>query len=106
KEAILINGTESDPFVYTMAGDVLTYRFTVTNTGNVTLSNVRIDDPLTGSFDLLVSPSTLLPGQTGLVTSTYIVQQTDIDSGEVLNVATAKGTFNSVDYTDEDDETV
>src|SRR5690606_28694122 len=69
-------------------GDVLEYTITVTNTGNVTLSNIAISDPLTGLSETIVS---LAPSGTQAFTTTYAITQTDLDNGSVLNTATATG---------------
>nr|WP_279589982.1 AraC family transcriptional regulator [Frigoribacterium faeni] len=79
------------------AGDVLTYTFTATNTGNQTLTSVSVADPLPG----LSAPAygtwpsgtagTLAPGQRVTATATYAVTQADVDAGSVVNTATASG---------------
>jgi uncharacterized repeat protein (TIGR01451 family) len=97
----------ADPLVFTEVGELITYTFTVTNTGDVTLTNVVIDDPLTSSVDLAVSPSTLAPGESGTATATYTTTQADIDAGQILNTATATGKDpNGTSVQDQDDETV
>ncbi|MFC5191431.1 gliding motility-associated C-terminal domain-containing protein, partial [Algoriphagus aquatilis] len=70
------------------AGDVITYTLTVTNTGNVSLSNVTVVDPLTG---LNQTVGTLAPGASQSVTTTYAVIQSDVDSGQITNVASVSG---------------
>ncbi|MFJ4028557.1 hypothetical protein ACIPWF_14370 [Paenarthrobacter sp. NPDC089989] len=77
-------------------GDVISYTFTAENTGNVTLKNVAINDPLAGlsalSYNWPGTPGELLAGQTVTATATYAITQADIDAGHVANVATATGT--------------
>ncbi|WP_281228990.1 DUF7507 domain-containing protein [Flavobacterium aquiphilum] len=74
-------------------GDLITYTFTVTNTGNITLSNIVINDALTNSVNLTVSPSALAPNAIGAATVTYAIKQSDIDAGKVTNSATVTGTI-------------
>ena len=75
-------------------GELLTYAFTVTNTGNVTLNNVTISDVLPGIV-LSGGPITLAPGQVDSTsfTATYALVATDITTGTVLNTATATGLY-------------
>ncbi len=76
---------------YSGAGNVLAYGFTVTNTGNVTLTNVTVGDPLA-----VVSggPITLEPGvsDSTAFTAVHTVTQADVDAGQVVNTATVTGT--------------
>ncbi|WP_233553774.1 DUF11 domain-containing protein, partial [Algoriphagus lacus] len=75
----------SDVSEVDLAGDVIVYTLTVTNTGNVTLSNVTVVDPLTG---LNQNVGTLNPGASQSLTTTYTVTQSDVDGGQIENVAT------------------
>jgi uncharacterized repeat protein (TIGR01451 family) len=79
-----------------VAGDVITYTFVVTNTGNQTATSVNVTDPLPGlsALSWTVWPGTagvLLPGQSATATATYSVKAADIDAGEIVNEATATG---------------
>ncbi len=87
----------------TAVGEVISYSFTVTNTGNVPLTGVVVTDPLPG-LTLSGGPIDLDPGESdsGTFTATYTVTQADIDAGEVRNRATATGTSPAgVDVSDE-----
>ncbi|WP_341925730.1 hypothetical protein [Nocardioides psychrotolerans] len=77
------------------AGDTVTYGFKVTNTGNVTLNPVVVNDPLlSGAAPNVSCPSgALAPGASVTCTSrTYTLTQADVDAGRVDNTATATGT--------------
>jgi uncharacterized repeat protein (TIGR01451 family) len=45
------------------------YQFVVTNTGNVTLTNVSISDPKLGIANVMIPNATLMPGQTATIGS-------------------------------------
>ncbi|ALN55982.1 mucin-2 precursor [Lysobacter enzymogenes] len=67
-------------------GDTLTYSITVTNTGNVTLTDVVV-------ADAKIAPNTITcasvdPGRTCVLTGTYTVVQADVDAAGVVNTAT------------------
>ena len=76
-------------------GDTIAYSYVVTNTGNVGLASVAVDDPSTGS---VTCPTPAAPGlapgasETCTADSTYRVSQSDVDAGSVVDMATADGT--------------
>ncbi|UFU02799.1 DUF11 domain-containing protein [Ruania suaedae] len=77
-------------------GEEITYSFLVTNTGNVTLSDVSITEQEfsgTGDLSAIECPAaTLAPEATTTCSATYVVTQADVDAGEITNTATAGGT--------------
>ena len=88
------------------AGGTVTYGFVVENTGNVSLSNVQVDDSIA-----VVSggPVDLAPGEvdSSTFTAVYQVSQADIDAGFVDNSAVVTGSDPSgadvLDVSDADD---
>ncbi|RHZ90781.1 DUF11 domain-containing protein, partial [Cereibacter sphaeroides] len=77
-------------------GDLLTYSFAVTNTGNVTLTGVTVTDDSLPGLALAGSPvPSLAPGATDATaySATYALTQADIDRGYVENTALATGTY-------------
>ncbi|WP_162176396.1 DUF7507 domain-containing protein [Sulfitobacter donghicola] len=78
---------------FAQVGDQITYAFTVTNDGNVTLAGpFRINDDQIGN-NLTCANGSLAPGATVSCTQVWTAEQDDIDNGEVVNIATSLTTF-------------
>lgn len=84
-------------------GDGLWYQFTVTNTGNVPLTNISVTD---NTFAIPVSCpfTTLAPANTMVCTAnaTHSISISESTAGQVSNTATASSEFDSTAYTDSD----
>jgi uncharacterized repeat protein (TIGR01451 family) len=69
-------------------GDVIHYTIVATNTGNVTLTNVTVTDPVVSG--LVCTPangSSLAPGASMTCTATHTITQADLDAGHFANTA-------------------
>ncbi len=75
----------------TTAGQSVTYSYALTNTGNVTLTvNATVADNKIASVSCPAMPAGgLAPTQSITCSATYTVTQADIDSGSVVNTASA-----------------
>ena len=89
------------------AGDVITYTYVFTNTGNVDMTDVSISDVHSGTGTLgAITPATvptLAVGDSATFTADYTVTQDDVDAATpITNTATANatpaaGTYSPVD---------
>jgi uncharacterized repeat protein (TIGR01451 family) len=94
---------------YSAVGQVISYQFIATNTGNLTLTSVGITDTQTAPAGALTSgptcvslssptgacsgsTTTLAPGQSATFTATYTITQADLNNGSVSDSAVAIGT--------------
>ena len=83
----------ASPTIFSQAGQAIAYSFLVTNTGNVTLSAVQVNDTDLPGLSAISCPSaTLAPGISETCSATYSTTQADVDAGSVPNTATAQGT--------------
>jgi hypothetical protein len=81
------------------AGDTVRFRFTVSNTGARTLTDIAIDDPMLGGA-VACEIADLAPGESadcGPVS--YVLTAADVAAGTVVNVATASGAAGAVTVT-------
>ena len=78
------------------AGTKLTYSFKISNTGNIAINDIAIDDDLPGLSDISIDwkghDRSLPAGSSVTGTATYTVTQEDVDAGKVKNTAIVTGT--------------
>ena len=99
KEASIIHKTGTDTEIST--GDTIVYTVTVTNNGNVTISNIDFTDVLTDGQGNVLSLTSggpndwgsinLAPGASQDLIASYTISQAVADSGSITNTATATG---------------
>jgi uncharacterized repeat protein (TIGR01451 family) len=79
---------------YVAVGEVVTYTYTATNTGNVTLSALSMTDPDTviGSCTPALPVGAVAPGEVVTCTTTHVVTQADLDAGTIRNMVNVTAT--------------
>ncbi|WP_418515424.1 hypothetical protein ACNUCX_11200 [Curtobacterium flaccumfaciens pv. flaccumfaciens] len=101
---VVKSASPTDEKSYTV-GQVVTYSFVVTNTGNVTITDPTIDDSEfsgTGQLSPITCPAesaTMAPAAVVTCTATYTLTQADVNAGKVTNTATVGGTTPDGDTT-------
>ncbi len=78
---------EAEPASVSEVGTLVTYTYTVSNTGDVSLTGIAVTDDRLGS--IATADTTLDPVASTTGTATYTITQADIDSGaDIVNTAT------------------
>ncbi len=72
-------------------GDEIKWKFVVANTGTITIAQVKIVDPLYGLSAVKCPADSLLPGRSIACSATSTVTPTDVQTGWLINDATATG---------------
>ncbi|HEX5195980.1 MAG TPA: sortase [Gaiellales bacterium] len=77
-----------------LVDDTIAYSYVVTNTGNVSLTSVTVNDPTGGPVTCPTPSPSLAPGDSVTCTADtpYTVTQDDVNAGQVTDTATATGT--------------
>ncbi len=75
------------PTTYSAVDETIHYTITVTNTGNVTLTNILVTDPQTGLSQTI---ATLAPGLSRSFNPVHRITQDDLNRGYFDNTATAR----------------
>ncbi len=73
---------------FSAPGTKVTYSYKVTNTGNVTLALVDVDDPMFWLSKVSCPTTTLTPGVSETCTATYTTTQADVNRGSIKNTGT------------------
>ena len=96
QQPALVIAKHATPTTYTTVGQVISYTYVVTNSGNVSLRQpITVTDNRIGAFvcpEVTVSIngiSLLAPGASLTCAATYTITQTHLDAGAVTNVAWA-----------------
>ncbi len=72
-------------------GETINYAFAVTNTGNVTITNIVVTDTKVTVVGNPIASLAVGATNTATITASYILTQADIDAGQVTNSALAIG---------------
>ena len=75
---------------YSRVGEVIHYTLLITNTGNVTLTNVVASDP-NAVVTCNGAPYTLAPNATATCSATHTVTAADMTAGSIVNTASVEG---------------
>ena len=85
----LTKAVETPGPIPAVAGTIVRYLFTVTNTGGTAVDSIAIQDPRIG--EVSCAQTSLAPGASTTCTGSYAVTAADAAAGTVVNTATATG---------------
>jgi uncharacterized repeat protein (TIGR01451 family) len=87
----LVIKKSASPKSLDQAGNTVHYSYLVTDTGNVTLTGLKVNDVLAGLSAISCPSATLNPGKDMTCTASYVTTEADVQAGSIANTATATG---------------
>src|SRR5206468_4682057 len=78
----------SDASPSTTLGSTITYSYKVTNNGSLSITAFTVTDPHVDLSAISCPASSLAPAAISTCTATYVVKQSDVDAGTILNTGT------------------
>ncbi|HLA98135.1 MAG TPA: DUF5666 domain-containing protein [Anaerolineales bacterium] len=82
----------ASPSEYDAIGDVISYSYTVTNTGTTDIAGpFTVSDDKVAAVDCTSAPASLTPGASFTCARSYTISAADLVAGSVTNVAVAAG---------------
>jgi len=88
----VVKSASPDDTAHFNAGQVITYSFLVTNTGEELLNPVVVSDPMRGLSPVSCPESRLASGASMTCTATYTITDADVAAGHLYNAVLATGT--------------
>ena len=79
------------------AGDIVTFKIVIENIGDLPLSDVMVDDSITGLLGSTGDIGDLAVGEVVTLTPSYEVTQDDIDAGYIYNYASVTAVHNETE---------
>ena len=91
RNVALLLDKSAAPSTYSAVGQVISYSYVLTNTGNVTMSGPFSVTDDKADAECPETPASLAPGESITCTALYTITQADLNSGSVTNVARGRG---------------
>lgn len=76
---------------FSAVGETINYIFKISNTGDVPLEQVLLEDAFVDPYSLSCPAAVLEPGESMYCTATHTITPADLEAGEVVNIAAVSG---------------
>ncbi|WP_293917753.1 MULTISPECIES: Ig-like domain-containing protein [unclassified Sphingobacterium] len=83
--------TDENKDSYMQVGETIQYTLQVENVGYVPVKDIKIQDPLIRSAEIMLAPAVLAAGAKSSVTLSYTITQEDFEKGVITNTANVSG---------------
>jgi uncharacterized repeat protein (TIGR01451 family) len=91
QNALLLSNLSAAETTFGREGDIIHYSIEVRNSGNVTLTNLKVTDAASGLTQAISLPG-MVPGATSILSVQHVVTPADLAAGRIVNSASVTAT--------------